>query len=173
MFQLSELFSSAGNHAERKRLLTRTLILERGRGGGSGVARILWLLSDINRLMGLPKEGIRLVKEALDVYRRLNDPVEQTQCPIVLARLLCGDKRFDAAERAMSRAMAHPRSGETQSISGSQITPCSRLYLSIQRQDKGSYSPLRGGPWNCVLLQLAQPIVLDSPSLNSLTLCLI
>ena len=56
--------------------------------------------------MGFPKEGIRLAKEALDIYRRLNDPVEQTQCPIVLARLLCGDKRFDAAERAMSRAMA-------------------------------------------------------------------
>ena len=77
-----------------------------GAGGGSGVARILWLLSDVNRLMGLPKEGIRLAKEALDIYRRLNDPVEQTQCLIVLARLLCGDKRFDAAERAMSRAMA-------------------------------------------------------------------
>lgn len=106
LFQLSELFSSVGNHAERKRLLTHTLILERGRGSGSGVARILWLLSDVNLLMGLPKEGIRLAKEALDIYRRLNDPVEQTQCPIVLARLLCGDKRFDAAERAMSRAMA-------------------------------------------------------------------
>ena len=173
MFQLSELFSSAGNHAERKRLLTHTLILERGRGGGSGVARILWLLSDINRLMGLPKEGIRLAKEALDVYRRLNDPVEQTQCPIVLARLLCGDKRFDAAGRAMSCAMALiPGLGKP-----NKFLACRSHrvlgYISIQGQDKGSYSPLRGGLRNCVLLQLAQPIVLDSPSLNSLTLCLI
>lgn len=101
LFQLSGLFSSFGNHAERKRLLTHTLILERERGSDSGVARTLWLLSGVNRLMGLPREGIRLAEEALDIYRRLNDPVEQTQCLVALAWLLCGDKRFDATEAAV------------------------------------------------------------------------
>jgi len=65
LFQLSWLFYSAGNYVERKRLLAHVLKLRRGRGDDNVVARTLMCLSDINRLMHLPKEGIQQAKEAL------------------------------------------------------------------------------------------------------------
>ena len=63
--------------------------------------------------MGLPKEGIQLGKEALEIYERLDDTMEQAQCLIKLAWLLLSDKQLDAAEEAASRAIdLLPEKGE-------------------------------------------------------------
>ena len=105
LFELSRLFASVGNHVERRRLLSHVLKLERERGDDGQVARTLRTLSDSNRLMGLPKEGIQQAKEALEIYERLSDTVEQAWCLITLAWSLRNDKQLDAAEEAASRAI--------------------------------------------------------------------
>ena len=105
LFELSRLLSSVGNQAECKRLLTQALALERERGNVRQVTRILRHLSDANRLMGIPKEGIRWAREALEILERTGDVVGQARCLIKLALLLCDDKQFDAAEEAASRAI--------------------------------------------------------------------
>jgi tetratricopeptide (TPR) repeat protein len=84
---LSRLFYSLGNYAESKRLISSALKLYRERRDDLWVAQALRHLSDTNRLMGLPKEGIQQAKEALEI---LNGSVTQDQadCLINLARLL-------------------------------------------------------------------------------------
>ena len=58
LVELSWLFDSVGNLVERKRLLVHALRLHREQGGDHQVAVTLMDLSEANRLMGLPKEGI-------------------------------------------------------------------------------------------------------------------
>ena len=103
--QLSWLFNLVGNYAECKRLLIHALDLQRERGSDRQVARTLMELSNVNRIIGLHKEGIRQAKEALRVYERLGDTAKQAQCLIKLARSLRSDKQFDVAEEAASRAI--------------------------------------------------------------------
>ena len=113
LFDLSRSFYSVGNYAECKRLLTRALELQRERGDVPMVAQILGRLSDTNRLMGLPEEGIQQVKEALETRERLGDVVGQAAHSIDLARLLHSNKQLDAAEEAGSRAIdLLPEEGE-------------------------------------------------------------
>ena len=102
---LSWLFYSVGNYVECKRLLTHTLRLQRERGNVQVVAQILWRLSDTNRLMGLPDEGIQQVEEALGIYERHGDTKERALCLVKLASLLRSNKQLDAAEKAASRAI--------------------------------------------------------------------
>ena len=59
LYQLSWLFHSVGNYAERKRILSQVLTLERKQGTGLGVADRLRELSDAHRLLGLREEGIQ------------------------------------------------------------------------------------------------------------------
>ena len=99
LLQLSQLFQWVGDFVEHKRLLTHTLKLGRGWGSDRQVARALRCLSDANRLLDLPKEGIQQAKEALEIYERLGDAREQAQCLIQLALLLHSDKQLDAGER--------------------------------------------------------------------------
>ena len=114
LFQLSRLSSSVGNHEKRKQLLSHALELERERGDDCQVARALMALSDSNRLMGLPREGIQQAKEALDIYERLGDTTGQVGCLNSLALLLRDDKQFDAAEEAASRIIGFiPEKGDT------------------------------------------------------------
>ena len=105
LFHLSRLFQSSGNYAESKRLQTYTLRLWRDRGNLDWVAVTSTFLSHTNLQMHLFEEGIQLVKEALEIYERLNDTVEQAQCLIQLAQLLHGDNQLDVAEETASRAI--------------------------------------------------------------------
>ena len=105
LFSLSRLLGSLGNHAERKRLLTRTLELERGRGSDDRVAHILWRLSDANRMLRLFKEGICQSKEALEIYERLGDAEGQGKCWNYLGRLLLDSGQPGAAEEAASHTL--------------------------------------------------------------------
>jgi hypothetical protein len=61
------------------------------------------LLCDVNRLLGLHKEGIQRAKEALEIYERLGKITEQAQCLNFLAVSLEKDEQLDAAEEAGSR----------------------------------------------------------------------
>ena len=120
LFELSRLFQSAGNHVERKRLLTHTLKLCRVRGNDHAVAQTLGQLADANRHMGLYNEGIRLVREALEILERLGDGVGQARCLMDLASLLYSNKQLNAAEGAASRAIdLHSEIGNQYQVCGS------------------------------------------------------
>ena len=113
LFWLSRLFGSVGNLAERKRLLTNTLKLDREWGSDHQVASTLTELSDVNRQMGLHEEGIQQAEEALEIFRRHGNTMLQAQCLTNLSWLLGLDKQFDAAEEAAFRAIdLLPRKGE-------------------------------------------------------------
>ena len=113
LFHLSQLFGSIGNEMEHRRLLVHALELQRERGVDRPVAMLLTELSRSNRHMGLHKEGIEVVKEALEIFKRLGDTTSQAECLIDLAFSLCSDKQFSAAEEAASRAIGIlPEKGE-------------------------------------------------------------
>jgi tetratricopeptide (TPR) repeat protein len=117
LFQLSRLFGSVGDQAERKRLLIHTLKLYRERGRDRRAANTLMELSDANRLIGLCEEGIRQAKEALEIFERLGDTIGQGRCLIYLAYLLCSIKQFDAAEEATFHALdLLPEKGEEHQV---------------------------------------------------------
>jgi tetratricopeptide (TPR) repeat protein len=105
MFQLSDLFQRMGNRAEQKRLLTRTLELERRRGNDYRVAQTLRFLSEANRLLDLYEEGIQQTKEASEIYERVGNTIGQTRCLNDLAWLFFDDHQLTAAEDAASRAI--------------------------------------------------------------------
>jgi tetratricopeptide (TPR) repeat protein len=105
MFELSRLFNSVGNYAERKRLLVHTLKLWRERGGDSWIALTLRSLASTNHRLLLHKEGIQQAEESLEISERLGDTYEQAQSLRQLARLLCSDNQLDAAEEAASRSI--------------------------------------------------------------------
>ena len=106
LVMLSRLFGSVGNFPERKRLLTHALKLRRDRGDDPQVAETLRLLSGANRQLGLCKEGIQQVKEASEIYKRLNHAHGQSQSLEKLARLLHCDHQLDAAEETASQALS-------------------------------------------------------------------
>ena len=113
LFGLAWLFQLIGNHTERKRLLERSLRLERERGDDFQVASVLSDLSDVNRVLGLRKEGIGQALEALEIHERVSCVEDQGDCLVGLALLLCGDGQLDAAEEAASRAIKIlPEKGE-------------------------------------------------------------
>jgi hypothetical protein len=104
LFELSRLFNSAGNDVEHKDLLSYALTLRRERRSDHQVATIL-ADSYLIQLMGLHDEGLQQAKEALEVYERLGETVQQADRSIRLAGLLSGDNQFDAAEEAAFRAI--------------------------------------------------------------------
>ena len=105
LLNLSRLLGLLGNYAEQKRLLTRALELERGRGDDDRVAYTLWRLADPNRLLGFYKEGIRQSKEALEIYERLGNAEGQAKCWNFLGWSLLDDEQLGAAEEAASHAL--------------------------------------------------------------------
>jgi len=104
LFTLSRLFYSVGNYAESERVLTDVSKLYREREDDRAVAQTLRKLSDANHFLGLYKEGVRQVEEALEIFKQLGDTVEQAKCLINLANLYLEDQP-DAAEEAASRAI--------------------------------------------------------------------
>ena len=113
LWDLSWLFDSVGNLVERKRLLTYGLKLGREREDDHWVAKILGDLSDANRQMGLPGEGIPQAKEASEIFEQLGYTARQADSLIYLAWLLHDDDQFDAAEEPVSRAInLLPEEGE-------------------------------------------------------------
>ena len=105
LFELSLLFQQTGNHGEQKKLLVRTLELQRQQGDDTGAARTIKLLSAANRMLGLSKEGIDQAREALEIYERIGDVIRQGDCLSQLTWLLLEDKQLAAAENAASRAI--------------------------------------------------------------------
>ena len=106
LVQLSRLALSVGNRVEQKRLVTYSLKLERERGDNFEVALTLSCLSDANRGLGLYGEGIEQAREAMTIYERLGETVEQADCLVNLALLLSSDDQLDAAEEAAARAIS-------------------------------------------------------------------
>ena len=102
---LSRLFGELGNYAEKKRILSHSLRLERQRENRSRVARALRDLSDVDRLLGFYDEGIQQAKEALEIYERLGETSGQAKCLNILALLYLDDKQVDAAKDSASRAV--------------------------------------------------------------------
>ena len=105
LYQLSWLFQSVGNHAENKRLLAHALRLWRERRDDARVAQTLSFLAGTNRMLYLKAEGILQVKEALEIFKRLNDALGQAHSLKRLAWLLLEDDQPSAAEVAASRAI--------------------------------------------------------------------
>ena len=111
--ELSRLFDSTGNRIESRRLLTHALKLWRERGDDLQVAHTLRFLADANRLLGLHKEGIQRVEEALGIYEQFNDISGQAHSLQYLAWLLHDDNQLDAAKEAASRVIdLLPNKGE-------------------------------------------------------------
>ena len=105
LFNLSLLFTSVGNLAERKRLLIRASELWRSQGDEFQVARTLSDLSDINQRMGLYEEGIQQAVEAFGIFERLGEPVQQAECLSSLAWLLLRVGQLEGAEQTAIRAI--------------------------------------------------------------------
>jgi len=86
--------------------------------------------------MDLFEEGIERATEALEIHERLGDTVGQAECLINLAGSLHGDKRFDAAEEAASRAVSLlPEEGK-QSLVCESHTLLGKIYRSKNEQEK-------------------------------------
>ena len=102
---LSQLFASVGNYTECKRLLIHTLRLWREQGDDFEVAKTLRCLSNANRPLKLREEGIGQVKEALEIYKRLDDTLGRAHSLCNLAWLSYEGQQLGAAEEAASQSI--------------------------------------------------------------------
>ena len=105
LIALSGLLYSTGNFMGEKRLLVHALNLWRERRNDRQVARTLESLAGTNMTLGLHKEGIVQVKEALEIDEWLNNTAEQVDSLLLLVLLLVKDGQVDAAEEAASRIL--------------------------------------------------------------------
>ena len=113
LFELSQVFSSVGNHTAKKQLLAQALELWRDREDGYRTVQMLMFLAYTNRQLSLYGEGIPQAKEAAEICERLNITSLQAHTLRCLAWLLRDDNQLDAAEAAASRAInAHTERGE-------------------------------------------------------------
>ena len=99
------LYNSVGDRAEYKQLLAHTLKLWREWEDDLRVADTSRFIADANRWLGLLKEGIQQAREALEIYKWLNNTLGQSQSWQLLAWLLYFDKQLDAAEEAASQVI--------------------------------------------------------------------
>jgi tetratricopeptide (TPR) repeat protein len=113
LLRLGRLFSEVGNYVESRQLLIHALRLWREQGNDLWVAETLWSISDTNRELSLYKEGTQQVKEALEIYERLNDVSGQARSLCRLAYLLHSDGQVSAAEGVASQVIDRfPGKGE-------------------------------------------------------------
>jgi tetratricopeptide (TPR) repeat protein len=105
LFRLARLSQEIGYYTESKRLFTHILELCEAQGDEFGVAEALWGTSHTNRMLNLSEEGIQQVREALEIYERLNNVSGQSRSLCRLAHLLYDARRFDSAERTALQAI--------------------------------------------------------------------
>ena len=105
LLRLSLLFDAAGNQVEHKRLLVYVLELWRKKGDDLQVADTLRLMSCANTQLGLYKEALQQLKEASEIYKRLNHTTGQAEYWQQLAQVLWEDQQLGAAEEAALRAI--------------------------------------------------------------------
>jgi tetratricopeptide (TPR) repeat protein len=105
LLSLAELLSTNGNHVEEKQLTTRALKIWREKGHDRHAAIALAGLSGANGSLGLHREGIQQAREAIAIFERLGDTVEQAASLVELAYLLYIDGQLDAAEAAATRTI--------------------------------------------------------------------
>ena len=106
LYQLSRSFAFVGTPAERRRLLSDALKLERERGNLRRAGFVLRNLSATNRMLGHREEGMRQAKEALGTYEQLGDAEGQATSLDALAWLLHENGQLDAAEEAATRSIS-------------------------------------------------------------------
>jgi hypothetical protein len=99
---LAWLYHEVGNDSEAKLLFVHSLKLWRERGDDLQVAEVLWRTSSVNRKLRFYEEGIPQAKEALEIYRRLDDASGQVHSLSRLAHLLHDNGQLGAAEEAAS-----------------------------------------------------------------------
>jgi hypothetical protein len=104
--QLSWLVRSVGNPVEYKRLLSHTLELWRGQGNKFQVAETLEHLATANWELGLYREGIQQVEEALEIFKHLGHTIGQADSLLQLAQLLYKDGQLNAAKEAVSQSIS-------------------------------------------------------------------
>jgi tetratricopeptide (TPR) repeat protein len=127
--RLAWLFNDVGNYVESKQLLIHALKLWREQGNDFWLAETLWSISRANWSLGLTKEGIQQIKEALGIYERLNNVWGQARSLRLLARLLRNDGQLDAAEGVASQVIDHfPGQGEQ-----FEVCECHRILSEICR----------------------------------------
>jgi tetratricopeptide (TPR) repeat protein len=114
LYQLAWLFAGVGNCVESKRLFTHSLKLWRERGNDLWVAKTLWSISHPNRMLGLNKEGIQQSREALEIYKLLNDVSGQARSLCRLGYLLKDDGQLDAARGAAEQVVDRFSGGDEQ-----------------------------------------------------------
>ena len=105
--RLAWLLYDVGHHVESKQLLTHALKLWREQGDDFRTAETLCGISRTNQMLGLEKEGVQLVKEALGIYEQLNDVSGQARSLRQLAHLLHSDGQLDTAEGAALQVIIH------------------------------------------------------------------
>ena len=106
LFELSRLLNSIGNYVGESQLLIQALELWRERGNQFQVAHILRTLCQTSRNLELYAEGIQQAKEALEMYKQLNNNTGQAACSNDLAYLLYDDNQLDAAEEAAQQSIS-------------------------------------------------------------------
>jgi tetratricopeptide (TPR) repeat protein len=112
LLRLGQLFDEVGNYAESKQILIHALKLWREQGNDFWIAEALLCMSGVNRMLDLEGEGIEQVREALEIYERLNDVPGQTRSLRMLAYLLHSDGQLDAAEEAALQVINLSGKGE-------------------------------------------------------------
>jgi hypothetical protein len=147
-------FGSIGNGAENKRLHTHTLKLWRERGEDYQVAGTLSRLSDVNRLLGYSQEAIVQAREAMEIFERLGDTVDQAGCFVDLARALYDDNRIDAAEEAALRGIELLRENSKQATACQSHRLLGNIYSRKGETDKAAHhfsesQPLSAYPTTC------------------------
>jgi tetratricopeptide (TPR) repeat protein len=137
LIDLSWLFSALGDDAGRKELLTHSLMLAKDRGDDLLVAQSMQELSDANRMLRLYEEGVGQAKEALEIYERLGDGLQQGYCSLTLAALLEKYGQLDAAEEVTLRTISIlPGTGqEFQACSSHRLL--GDIYRSKGEREKG------------------------------------
>jgi tetratricopeptide (TPR) repeat protein len=127
--RLACLFHTVGNHVEETELLIHTLKLWREQGNDLWVAETLWRMSRANRSLRLYEEGTQQIREALEIYGRLNDISGQARSLRLLAYLLYDTGQLSAAEETASQVVDRFSGKEEQF----EVCECYRILGNIHK----------------------------------------